>query len=498
MTDFVNKTHNIIERGYAHFKSHKSRLAFITEEETYTYEEVFQVLENLNYQFSKMNLLKGDSVLILIPIGKELVFILLALMKIGIIPILIDPRLKKSLWKELIIKSKPKMIISHSQLIKWHWFFLWSWRFQFYSVGNKAFGAKQLTITKDFKIKTPLTTLPSMLGEDILIKTLTSGTTGSPKVIHRNFSILESQQRLTCKYLPELKHDIHLSLYGIGILQSFIHGSTTVIINNYHIDNIIQKITQHKVTRLSIPPGILCDLMFYCEEKKIRLSSLKCILTGGAPIPLWFRKKMKSLFPMSSCYIIYGSTECEPISKWDISNELDENIIGYPVGKVIDEITLIKEKVSEIKGQNIFKISLKGENCATEINCNELNIGDLASFDSDGNLWLLGRSSEIIDDIPPAYIEEQIERIDCIKRSIFLKNKGENLLIIECFNFTENTIQLRSEDIKNIEEIFKDVGLGNVSIYKTNKLPVDPRHLWKIQRKEISSFINQYCHDKVN
>ena len=110
-----------------------------------------------------------------------------------------------------------------------------------------------------------------MKPEDIVIKTLTSGTTGEPKIIERRFSVLESQQRLSCKYLPPLTIDIHLSLYGIGILQSFIHGSTTVITNDFSSEKIFQEIVKYHVTRLSIPPGTLYELILYCEKKELSL-----------------------------------------------------------------------------------------------------------------------------------------------------------------------------------------------------------------------------------
>lgn len=499
MTDFFAITQNIVQRAYDHFPQKKDQVAFYFEGSKITYQQMLQEMESLGQQLYGKNLRKGDSVLILLPLGKELIFILLGLMQMGIIPVLIDPRLNKKLWKTMITRSKSKLIISHPTLIKWHWLLPWTWKYRFCSVNKKIFSHDVISVNEAPPVLQVSSFKPliTMNPEDIIIKTLTSGTTGEPKIIERRFSVLESQQRLSCKYLPALSSDIHLSLYGIGILQSFIHGSTTVIANSFQSDKIFQEIIKYNVTRLSIPPGTLYELINYCEQNRLLLPSLKCILTGGAPIPFWFRKKILSFFPQADCYIVFGSTECEPISKLHVNSFQERGIIGYPVGTPISELKIIKKKITTLQNQDIYEISLQGENCASLNEQGVLALGDLASFDSDGNLWLLGRNSEVIQGIPAAFIEEQIERIRGIKRSLFLRDSETNILFIEFLDNHEEA-PLTLKDRVKIEALFTDLGLSPVSIFRVQKLPVDPRHLWKLQRHHVSSLLTKYCHDKMN
>lgn len=499
MTDFFAITQSIVQRAYYHFPQKKDQVAFYFEDSQITYQQMLQEMESIAQQLHEKTLRKGDSVLVLIPLGKELIYVLLGLMQMGIIPILVDPRLSKKLWKTMITRSKPKLVITHPKLIKWHWLFPWTWKYRFCSVNKKVFSHEVISINQvppSLQVSS-FKPLIKMNPEDIVIKTLTSGTTGEPKIIERCFSVLESQQRLSCKYLPPLDSDIHLSLYGIGILQSFIHGSTTVITNDFKSDKIFQEIIKYNVTRLSIPPGILYELINYCEQNRLSLPSLKCILTGGAPIPLWFRKKILSFFPHADCYIVFGSTECEPISKLHINSFQEKGLIGYPVGAPISELKIIKKKITTLQNQDIYEISLQGENCASLNEQGVLELGDLASFDTEGNLWLLGRSSEVFQGIPAAFIEEQIERIPGIKRSLFLRNNETNILLIEFLEDPQEA-PLTLKDRVKIETLFTDLGLSSVSIFRTQNLPVDPRHLWKLQRHHVSSLLKKYCHDKMN
>lgn len=496
MTDFFSPAKNIVERAYFHLKDKKNQIAFLFDDKQLTYEESLQKINSLSLQLQNLSLIKGDSVLILMPLGYELIFILLALMKQGIVPILIDPRLNKKLWKKSILQSNPKIIISHSILIKWHWLLPWTWRFNFLSANKKVFGAKFLNLNLSIPDSPYLNDLLEMNADDTILKTLTSGSTGQPKIISRNFSILESQQKFSCKYLPPLEQDIHLSLYGIGILQSFIHGSTTIISCSFATESIYQNIATFKPTRLSIPPGMLWELIEYCEKNNLRISSLKCVLTGGAPIPLWFRNKLKDFFPTAECYIVFGSTECEPISKLNLKNFQEQSIVGYPVGKKIEELEIIKTPIGKINEQIIYQIALKGPNCASTNELGVLEIGDLASFDDKDQMWLLGRSCDIYNGVPAAYIEELTERIDGLKRALFLRNNDINYLFIEPL-VTSSSYEPLKEPLKKVATLASDLGLGNLEVYVVKKIPVEQRHLWKVQRQQVASLLKHYCHDRL-
>lgn len=492
---------NILERGFNHWPTKKDQPAFIFKDKEFTYAESLQLIENTRAQLKQLDLHEGDRVLILIPIQRELIFLLLALLASKIAPILIDPRLERRLWRQSIIDSKPKCIFSTAKLINWHWLLPWTWPLSFVSISRGALTSLRLQFPHNLDKNISFSTLPETFASDDLIYTLTSGSTGHPKLVSRNFSVLESQQRLSCNHLPSLNNDIHLSLYGIGILQSFIHGSTTVIASDTSASSLCRLIRKHKITRLSIPPGKLFELLVYVREHQFGLPTLECILTGGAPIPLWLRRwlvnDIQPYFPNAITYIVYGSTECEPISKLNLSEFKESGLIGYPVGKIINEISVHKTLKHTVLGQEIFEIFLTGENCAVTNKNEYLKLGDLASFDDQGNVWLLGRSQDLICGIPAAVLEEPIECLPTIKRALAIEDQGTVLIFLQSMP-TRNC----TDDIPQIHEWIKKINqdhslVKHYSIYRVPELPVEPRHLWKIQRAEVSSLLSEYTRDKL-
>lgn len=494
---------NILERGYNHLLTKKDGTAFIWGNHQRTFLESIRLIESIRDQLNTLGLRHGQRVLILAPLSPELIFLLLALLASKIAPILIDPRLDRKLWRQAIIDSQPKFIISTARLINLHWLMPWTWQMRFISINGWALMASQLDYrSTNSDIKPPIT-LPDTLPSENLIYTLTSGSTGNPKLISRNFSVLENQQRLSCDYLPELQTDIHLSLYGIGILQSFIHGSTTVLADDMSAAALCRLIRKHKVTRLSIPPGKLFDFLMYVRLHQFGLPSLECILTGGAPIPHWLRRwltvDIQPYFPNAVSYLVYGSTECEPISKLNLSEfkENENDRIGYPVGKAISELSIHKSLKYKIFDQDIFEIFLHGPNCAVTDTTEYLKPGDLASFDEHGNIWLLGRSNDLICGWPATIFEEPLERLPNIKRAMGLENQGVILLFIQALP-NRNAVKDLDAIHHWIQKIQHACSFNaRYCIYLVSDLPVDPRHQWKLQRAQVAASLERFTRDKI-
>lgn len=327
---------------------------------------------------------------------------------------------------------------------------------------------------------------PSLESDDLLL-TLTSGTTGKPKIITRSFHTLKHQQSLSCKYLPYLKNDIHLSLYGVAVLQSLIHGSTTLYSNNQSPENLVSLIDKYKVTRLSAPPGILTQLLEFIQFQKIQLHNVECILTGGAPIPRWLCQNILNLFPKAELFIVYGSTECEPISRKKVTKStLQDQNHGYNVGRIIEELSLYKKSFAHFQNKSIFEIHLKGPNCANTNASGYLETGDLAYENGVGELILIGRKNDHLHFPFLGLLEEHLESHPMIRRVACISTSQSKLNIyIELASKHNQHLDKKSLQ-KEIDKILSNepyhLSLNSINIHFYKKIPVDARHGWKIQR----------------
>jgi acyl-CoA synthetase (AMP-forming)/AMP-acid ligase II len=437
---------------------------------TLSYSELWQQVQSLRLEIKKRGLKSGDRVLVLFPFDEKFVQLIIALFAEKIVPVLLDPRVPMKFWRQLLKDAQVHSIFLNRKIKRWRFLIWWLNWFRLISIEN--------ILVKSSACHDPI--LPTNDLEEVLVS-LTSGTTGRPKIISRNFQTIQHQQLYLCKHLPALKKDIHLALYGMGTLQSLVEGATTLLLPTklQNSEKIAAMIRQHQVTRLSGPPGTISEFLIYLRSAKISLPNLQNLISGGAPLPRWWFQWAQELLPHCNVDVMYGSTECEPISFYTSKGQ--EEPPGYPVGFPISELLLTQRPFARVENLEIFEVILQGKNCVS--NSSEgLVTGDLAHM-QDNCLYLLGRKSEAIQEIPIGLLEEPLERLLGIKRvaSYF----EETLLTF--FYETLPDVPIAIDFAEKATQHGKKFGFSNIEVRQVEKIPVDARHGWKIQRRELKS-----------
>src|SRR5699024_472466 len=72
----------------------------------------------------------------------------------------------------------------------------------------------------------------------------------------------------------------------------------------------------------------------YLQQQNMVLPQVKAIGIGGSPITEKLAHDLKAFFPQATVYIIYGSSEAEPIAVREVGVEREEPNKGYAVGAV--------------------------------------------------------------------------------------------------------------------------------------------------------------------
>ncbi len=481
--------HNICDRLYLNAILKSQEIAITTESETpLTYEDLTQKTNQARMNLKKLGLKKGDRVLCLFPMGIDFIITLFSLFAEDITVVLIDPRLKKSRWKQIINEAKISAIISTPKILQLKWFFWWLNQYQHIKIADLKKNLNSSHTISNFN--TPL----KVEDYNVSLLTLTSGTTGKPKLIPRNFKTLKFQQTFSCSNLPAIKNDFHLSLYGLATMTDLIRGEKTFLIKNQKPQNIYVQIIKHSITRLSLPPGTLSQVCQFLESNQLTINGIQSLLTGGAPIPRWLILQASRLFPKAQITIVYGSTECEPISfKIVDASFFNQLHFGYNIGKPIKELQVIKNYLPPWNSLSLFEIELKGLNCVPNNERSTLLTGDIAYENEHGDLVLVGRKVDLVDFPFLGYLEEHLERIEGLRRVACIpRNRDEIHIFIELEKVKNNSLNKNKimNEINNI--IFEEpyhLRLIPIQYHFINKIPVDPRHHWKIQRHELKNFL---------
>lgn len=470
MIRFSQDPQNIVDRVFWMADKFPAATALLLADgTTLTYQEVRNKIQTLRAGLQDQGLKSSDRVLVFFPFDEKFVFFIMALFAERIVPVILDPRMPRKLWKSTIQNTGLRGIFLSRKLKKFRFFLFWLNSYSLWEV-EKIFQSLKST-DQDLR--------PTQDEEEVLI-TLTSGTTGQPKTIIRPFKVIKNQQLYLCRYLPEVSKDIHLSLYGMGVLQGLAEGSSMVLLPHTHHtpQRILETLQSHKVTRLSGPPGTLVELVLFLEKNHRQVLHLENIITGGAPLPHWWIKKAESVFPKASVTIMYGSTECEPISFLD-SRKAQWQYPGYPVGLPIPELQFDKVDYP-LSGHDIFEIALKGSNCIDV--AQGFQTGDLAVQEGQ-QLYLLGRKSEVVGGVPVAMIEQPLEEVPGVKRVAVQKTETQFCVFFERLDKEYfGSPSLIQEVRTQAESISRSWQLGPVKVKEVKKIPVDPRHGWKIQR----------------
>jgi acyl-CoA synthetase (AMP-forming)/AMP-acid ligase II len=415
-----------------------------------------------------------DKVFILLRPSSDLFFLLLACFAEGIIPFLVDPRLNKNSWLGVLKRSNLSGIISEAEVLKWKWLAPSFWFTPSFSKNKTVMLSKNLNVLKSgVTIHQPLV---NHSDTHTSLISLTSGSSGEPKLIYRNFKALHEQQKLAKKYLPQVSRDLHLPGYIVSLLQSLCENSENFFSTQISIADSIALIEKNKITRLSGPPGFIMKIVNELLVRNSKLESIESVLVGGAPISFFFYEKCKVVFPNSKVTIIYGATEAEPISFIE-DPKLEDFKVGYPVGKIIPEVELLTKPYAIKNAKDAFEIGLRGPHV---VGVGPHWTGDLAVM-KDNRISLVGRISELVELNGERYSvavwESELEgrfgiqRIACVQLDLSLTVFYEAVDRVD--------IQLK--------DYFAEKWSGPISFKKVDKIPVDPRHEWKIQRRELKN-----------
>jgi len=491
---------------------------------TVTFYELFSESEKVIVNFKRAGIEKGDNVLIMLPMSIDLYVALVSLWRIGAVAVFLDP----AFGKEYINKCCETISIKG---------FVGTFKASLFAATNKnlrRIPAKLCTSKLYFSSEYIFSNNDRNFKEIIELEndfpaliTFTSGSTGTPKVAVRTHGFLLKQYEIIKKELNIKIEDIDFNSLPIFALVNLGSGAVTVIPNmtsrqiiKTKPESLVKQLEDYNVNRAIMPPALAEKIIKYCEEKSIILKKITRFYTGGGPVFEKLIKRIKNIMPNARIYVVYGSTEAEPISEieWDSISQDEINAVnngkGLIVGKPIEEINLKILKVEEekrahydidffnqsnlsvnkvgeiiVNGEHVLKGYLNGIGDADNKIRVEKEIwhrtGDLGCLDDKGQLWLLGRVGSSVmnkkgEVIYSFAVENVINNITGVKKSALLNFKKQCILVLS----VEENI-----DRKLIDENILNFGIDKVCFL--DKIPLDKRHNSKIDYPALIKEVNK-------
>lgn len=394
-----------------------------------TYRELTDAADRIGRGWQDMGLRPGDSVVLLLPNGAELITSYFAAQQTGLYVVTVNWHLAAAEIAYIITDSGAKAFVADES---------------FADVAADAADRGGLPAGARFAVGDipgfrPLTELGSggtgrpevrTAGSPMLY---TSGTTGRPKGVRRPLTGADPDEVPAASTwffglfgLEPFDDHVHLCgspMYHTAVLNfvtiSLQLGHAVVVMRRWDPERMLQLIERHRVTHSHMVPTQFHRLLALPEQTRERydVSSLRAMVHGAAPCPLEVKRRMLEWWgPVVIEYYAAtegGGTVIGAREWWDKQGSVGRAWPGSVVCVLGEDGTeLPPGEVGSVymrMGSSTFEYHGDEDKTRRSHRGNLFTLGDLGYLDEDGYLYLCDRSSDMIIsggvNIYPAEIE---------------------------------------------------------------------------------------------
>ena len=460
----------------------------------------------------------GDGVLVLLPMSAELYVALLAVFRLGMVVLILDPSAGREHIERCcalypaagVDRRRPGLISCVCSPRRCGAF---PSRSPWALPSPARCPGRASTTPRRCRRSTPATpTTPALL-------TFTSGSTGQPKAAVRSHGFLLAQHHALRQSLELAAGEVHLTTLPVFVLANLASGVTSLIpdVDLRRPDAIrparlVEQVLSHRPARLAASPALLERLADHCGRRGVVFPSLRTLLTGGGPVFPGLLATLRRIAPRAEIVAVYGSTEAEPIAlctrrALDATDGVAmDRGAGLPAGLPVPSIRLriLRDRWGTpvgpyteaeydaaclppgepgeivVSGDHVLGGYLHGQgDDETKFSVGPTRwhrTGDAGYLDRRGCLWLLGRCAARIDDargrLYPLGVESVALRCSGVRRAAFVGHQGRRVLVLEP---TRRSLR------PDLARLARDLAWAHVDeILWHEDIPVDARHNAKV------------------
>jgi len=397
-----------------------------------TFRQLDQDSDRIARALRELGVLPGTRLALLVRPGIDFVSLVFAIFKAGAVAILIDPGMGRRNLMRCLAEGRPQgfiaIPIAHAMRTLMPRRFPEA-RFNV-TVGRRWFwGGATLTQLRDRPWQG--SELAPTAADDPAAIIFTTGSTGPPKGVlyrHGNFDAQVEEIRDHYGIRPG---EIDLPCFPLFGLFNCAMGVTAVIpeMDPSHparVDpaKIIEAVEDWGVTQAFGSPAVWDRVGRYCQQRGIRLPTVRRVLSAGAPVPAEVLERMKAcIHPDGDIYTPYGATEALPVASISGREVLHETAaqtrqgagvcvgrkfqgIAWKVIRIVDGPLRSLAEAQELPAGEIGELIVQGpvvtQEYVTRLESNALGkivgeggiwhrMGDSGYLDKMGRFWFCGR-----------------------------------------------------------------------------------------------------------
>jgi acyl-CoA synthetase (AMP-forming)/AMP-acid ligase II len=501
---------------------------------TVTYQQLADLTQKFTLGLQACGVTSGMTATLLTPPSVDFFALVFALLKVGVVPIILDPAVGLKKVGECLTEAKPDIFIGNTLTHFLRKTLGWGRNSIKHNLSIESVKSRKA------KVKGPIVNYQPPLTSSAAI-IYTSGSTGIPKGVlftHENFAAQLDMLVETFNITPD---EIDLPAFPLYALIDVLLGVTSVIPDilfpvpgRTDPEKVMTAIQKFNVTNMFASPVVLdilskhwksrCSNSYEQQRRAYRdhpFSSLKRVITAGAPATIQLQEGFRKLLDdKTDLFGIYGATEVLPIAKVE-SREIFEMrgksakgagvCLGRPVSGAKVRVIGISESVIqqwedslEVEPNVVGEITAQGgavtERYIVREEANRLSkiqhkdgiihrMGDIGYFDEQGRLWYCGRKSHRVITNNDVLFTEQIEGIfnvhPLVYRTALVGVDGKPVVWVELKKGVRANKDTIRRELVELAKEHPQASKIKVFLFM-KKFPTDVRHNSKIIREELT------------
>jgi acyl-CoA synthetase (AMP-forming)/AMP-acid ligase II len=397
--------------------------------EVRTFRQLDQETDAAAGYFAEAGITEGARVLLAVRPGHDLIVGMFALLKLGAVPVAIDPGMGWSAFLDCVRRSRPTALVGVRTACLLSRLPLAAFRSLIHrvTVGSSAWRRVLATSGR------PLRPIAHAHTDTLAAILFTSGSTGAPKGVCYTHGMFDAQIELVRRTYAISPGETDMAMLPLFALFNPALGTTTVTplldpSKPLAADPapLVAALIAEKVTSSFGSPAIWGKVADHCEARGLKLPDLRRLLIAGAPVSGELLARLRVIAPNCATHTPYGATECLPVTTITAEELLGDarqralrgqgTCVGRPVSDV--EIRVIRETDGPISSLaeaqpcapgEIGEIIATGPSVTREYDglpeATRLakiadggrvwhRMGDLGSLDAEGRLFFFGRRVE--------------------------------------------------------------------------------------------------------
>ena len=432
-----------------------NKTALVVDQRNYTYMDLDRQIQNFA---SSLHYQRNSVISMMFENSLEFIVSYLGILKAGCVAHIIMPNIAEHNLAAQLQSANPQAVISSKDLLPKIEKIdnLKAEKFEFSELKPNGSGVN-----------------PQLQVEDIAYLIYTSGTTAAPKgigVSHSNVVFTTNNIASVLGYSASDVDVLPLSLshsFGLGCMHtSFFSGSTLVLHKNANdVDEMLNSIGSHNATTFAAVPTTLTKMLTH-KDLHDYVSKLRLIITNSTSIAPSTVRAYSKMLRKGKIATYYGLTEASRSSFMIFGNPEKDESVGLPAPGV--KIKLVNDKNMEskegmiwIKGKNVVNHYWNNLEADKNICDGWIKTGDIGYVDSEGYLFLKGRSDDIIniggEKVAPGEVERIVMVLPGVREAVAIGVKHESFgQVVKLFIQKSPGASIQKSDvlshcIKNLE-----------------------------------------------